>query len=102
MSIIIIIIIVIITSSSSSSIISSSSIRLALEGTKGTLGKGTAQKTGVRHISLCVKPRCAQSSNAVDFRNFIVFFGPRPWHIEIRHRVKTNPQLFCSDLRLSN
>ena len=24
----------------------------------------------------------------VDFRNFIVFFGPRPWHIEIRHRVK--------------
>ena len=27
----------------------------------------------------------------VDFRNFIVvFFGPRPWHIEIRHRVKKN------------
>ena len=25
---------------------------------------------------------------AVDFRNVIVFFGPRPWHIEIRHRVK--------------
>ena len=25
----------------------------------------------------------------VDFRNFIVlFFGPRPWHIEIRYRVK--------------
>ena len=24
----------------------------------------------------------------VDFRNCIVFFGPRPWHIEIRHRVK--------------
>ena len=25
----------------------------------------------------------------VDFRDFIVFFvGPRPWHIEIRHRVK--------------
>ena len=24
----------------------------------------------------------------VDFRNFIVFVGPRPWHIEIRHRVK--------------
>ena len=22
------------------------------------------------------------------FRNCIVFFGPRPWHIEIRHRVK--------------
>ena len=38
----------------------------------------------------------------VDFRNFIVFFGPRPWHIEIRHRVQTNPQLICSDLRLSN
>ena len=27
-------------------------------------------------------------SHTVDFRNFIVFFGPRPWHIEIRHRVK--------------
>ena len=24
----------------------------------------------------------------VDFRNFIVFFGPRPCHIEIRHLVK--------------
>ena len=24
---------------------------------------------------------------AVDFRNLIVFFEPRPWHIEIRHRV---------------
>ena len=31
-----------------------------------------------------------------------VFFGPRPWHIEIRHRVKTQPQLICLDLRLSN
>ena len=32
-----------------------------------------------------------------------VFVGPRPWHIEIRHRVKkTHPQLICSDLRLSN
>ena len=30
------------------------------------------------------------------------FFGPRPWHIEIRHRVKKHPQLICSDLRLSN
>ena len=30
-------------------------------------------------------------------------FGPRPWHIEIRHRVKTkHPQLICSDSRLSN
>ena len=29
-------------------------------------------------------------------------FGPRPWHIEIRHRVKKSPQLICSDLRLSN
>ena len=29
-------------------------------------------------------------------------FGPRPWHIEIRHRVKKDPQLICSDLRLSN
>ena len=26
----------------------------------------------------------------IDFRNFIVFLGPRPWHIEIRHRVKRN------------
>ena len=26
----------------------------------------------------------------VDFRNFIVFVGPRTWHIEIRHRVKKN------------
>ena len=30
------------------------------------------------------------------------FLGPRPWHIEIRHRVKQNPQLICSDLKLSN
>ena len=29
-------------------------------------------------------------------------FGPRPWHIEIRHRVKKHPQLICSDLRLTN
>ena len=31
-----------------------------------------------------------------------VFVGPRPWHIEMRHRVKKHPQLICSDLRLSN
>ena len=30
----------------------------------------------------------ATDTGTVDFRNFIVFFGPRPWHIEIRHRVK--------------
>ena len=30
------------------------------------------------------------------------FFGPRPWHIQIRHRVKKRPHLICSDLRLSN
>ena len=24
----------------------------------------------------------------VGFRNFMVFFGPKLWHIEIRHRVK--------------
>ena len=30
------------------------------------------------------------------------FLGPRPWHIEIRHRVKKHSQLICSDLRLSN
>ena len=38
-----------------------------------------------------VKSNCAiiyvLRFHAVDFRNFIVFFGPRPWHIEIRHRV---------------
>ena len=29
----------------------------------------------------------------VDFRNFIVLFWPRLWHIEIRHRVqKKHPQ----------
>ena len=32
----------------------------------------------------------------------LLFLGPRPWHIEIRHRVKKHPQLICSDLRLSN
>ena len=26
--------------------------------------------------------------HAVGFRNFIAFFGPRPWHIEIQHRVE--------------
>ena len=30
------------------------------------------------------------------------FFGSRPWHIEIRHRVKKKTQLICSDFRLSN
>ena len=31
------------------------------------------------------------------------FFGPRLWHIEIRHRVKQkHPQWICLDLRLSN
>ena len=31
------------------------------------------------------------------------FFGPRLWHIEIRHRVKKkHPQWICSDVRLSN
>ena len=35
--------------------------------------------------------------------NSTCFFGPRPWHIEIRHRVnKNHPQLICSDLRLSD
>ena len=29
-----------------------------------------------------------------------VCLRPRPWHIEIRHRVKKSPQSFCSDLRL--
>ena len=38
----------------------------------------------------------------VDFRNFNVFVWPRPWHIEIRHRVKKHLQSICSDLRLSN
>ena len=30
------------------------------------------------------------------------FLGPRPWHIEIRHRIKKHPQLICSGLGLSN
>ena len=33
--------------------------------------------------------RQGAARGTVDFRNFIVFFvGPRPWYIEIRHRVK--------------
>ena len=32
--------------------------------------------------------RVGAFSATFGFRNFIVFFGPRPWHIEIRHRVK--------------
>ena len=31
-----------------------------LEGTKGTLGKGTVQKIGVRYVSLCVKLSCVR------------------------------------------
>ena len=40
--------------------------------------------------------------NTVGFRNFIVFFRPRPWHIEIRHRSNKHPQLICSGLGFSN
>ena len=47
-----------------------------------------------------------QTEITVDLRSISevssCFFGPRPWHIEIRHRVKRNPQLVRSDLRLSN
>ena len=33
-------------------------------------------------------PWASPARDTVDFRNVIVFFWPRPWHIEIRHRVK--------------
>ena len=39
----------------------------------------------LRHLILETE---MSDDRTVDFRNFIVFFGPRPWHIEIRHRVK--------------
>ena len=39
----------------------------------------------VHTCSMCDR---AYTAHTVDFRNFIVSFGPRPWHIEIRHRVK--------------
>ena len=31
-----------------------------LEGTKGTLGKGTVQTIRVRYVSSCFKPRCVR------------------------------------------
>ena len=36
----------------------------------------------------CIFESTNKRNTTVDFRNFIVFFGPKPWHIEIRHRVK--------------
>ena len=45
-------------------------------------------------------PATRQYGRFPKFHRFL--FGPRPWHIEIRHRVKKNIQLICSDLRLSN
>ena len=41
-----------------------------------------------RDAGRCRVQGCCPST--VDFRNLIVFFGPRLWHIEIRHRVKQN------------
>ena len=51
-----------------------------------------SRKTAAGHdastkLSLSASPP-SSTGCTVDFRNFIVFFGPRPWHIEIRHRVK--------------
>ena len=39
-------------------------VRLTLEGTRGTLGKGLVQKIGVQYVSLRFKSRCFQISNA--------------------------------------
>ena len=44
-----------------------------------------------REVAFTVAPG---GCNTVDFRNFIVFFGPRPWHIEIRHRVKKTSTIY--------
>ena len=43
-------------------------------------------------------------SITVEFRSFIVFFGPRPRHIEIRHRVKTTStiNLFGFETQIEN
>ena len=63
----------------------------------------------LRHAAL---PYAALTRSALDMLRLWIrrsiseisscFFGPRPWQIEIRHRVKKHPQLTCSDLRLSN
>ena len=45
------------------------------------------------HIYVGLQAPAAEVDLTVDFRNFIVFFGPRPWHIEIRHRVKKTPTI---------
>ena len=50
---------------------------------RGRLRAGSLRAAGQPRLRHQRRPR-----RAVDFRNFIVFFGPRPWHIEIRHRVK--------------
>ena len=40
------------------------------------------------HLNTLILPYSHVYWITVDFLNFIVFFGPRPWHIEIRHRLK--------------
>ena len=49
-----------------------------------TIQYNTTQSNPIQSNPIQYDPR----RPTVDFRNLIVFFGPRPWLIEIRHRVK--------------
>ena len=49
---------------------------------------GRAEPAQLKAHLANVLPPQPNHQGTVDFRNFIVFFGLRPWHIEIRHRVK--------------
>ena len=40
----------------------------------------------VGHVIIIIIVTSVTISSTVGFRNFIVIFWPRPWHIEIRHR----------------
>ena len=53
-------------------------------------------------LSIIITYYCTSTIRSIsEFSSCFVL--PRPWHIEIRHRVKQKrPQLICSDLRLSN
>ena len=51
------------------------------------------------YIYIHIHNKCHTIYNYYDWP----FFGPRPWHIEIRDRVnKKHPQVICSHLRLLN
>ena len=80
--------------------------QVALEGTKGTLGKGTARKVGVGHLSTCFKSRRLQPGAIGPLPNipFIPSGRPRrpgaagppacrwtPWGQKIAHQ-KYTPQ----------